>query len=116
MLVIRGSSEIVDIVVLVVDGPEVVVCAVVGKNEVGNIVVTGDELNDSVGVVAGVIAGDVGLFLMAISKTGYQYCLEITSDPFLKVLISVRLATGQYSSALLFTWALLLALWSAERL
>ncbi len=69
MLVVSGSVEMVDFV-LVVDGPEVVVRAVAGKDEVGNIaVVTGDELNDSVGVVAEVIAGDVGgAFLIAAKK------------------------------------------------
>lgn len=70
MLVVSGSVEIVDFVVLVV----VVVSAVVGKDEVGNILVVAgndSELNDcvvneSVGVVAKVIAGDVGFgFLMA---------------------------------------------------
>lgn len=70
MLVVSGSVEIVDFVVLVV----VVVSAVVGTDEVGNILVAAgndSELNDcvvyeSVGVVAKVIAGDVGFgFLMA---------------------------------------------------
>lgn len=115
MLVVRGSVEMVDFV-LVVEGPEVVVCAVAGKAEEGNIVVVaGDELNDFVDVVAEVIAGDMGgAFLIDISKTGYQYFLEITSGPLLKILISVRLATGQYSIALSFSWVLLVTLWSGE--
>lgn len=74
MLVVSGSVKIVDLVVLVVDGPKVVVSAVV---EVGNVLVVAgndSELNDcvvyeSVGVVAKVIAGDVGFgFLMAAKK------------------------------------------------
>lgn len=71
-MVVRGSIEIVDFVVLVVDGPKVVVCVVAGKDEVGSILEVGKdtELNgcvvyESVGVVAEVIAGDVGFFKTA---------------------------------------------------
>lgn len=61
-MVVRGSIEIVDCVVLVVDGPKVVVCAVAGKAEVG-IILEVDELSgcvvyERVGVVDVVIAGD----------------------------------------------------------
>ncbi|RXN28407.1 cell wall DAN4 [Labeo rohita] len=55
---VKDSIEMVDIVVLVVDGPEMVVA---GKEEVGNIVaVAGKELNDFVDVVAAVIAERTG--------------------------------------------------------
>lgn len=75
MMVVRGSIEIVDFVVLVVDGPKVVVCAVAGKDEVGSILEVGDdtELNSCVvydGVVAEVIAGDMG-FLMTAKNEMY---------------------------------------------
>ncbi len=66
MLVIRGSVETEDFI-LVVGGPELVVCAVDGTDEGGNIVVINGD--DSVGVVAEVIAGDVGgAFLIAVTK------------------------------------------------
>lgn len=103
MVVVRGSVEMVEFVVLLVDSSEVV------SGKIGIVVVVaGIELKvsveyESVGVVANVTAGDMGLdFLRDISKKGYQYCLEITSAPFLKILVFVRLATGQYSSVLLF--------------
>ncbi len=79
MLVIRGSVETEDFI-LIVGGPELVVCAVDGTDEGGNIVViNGDDLNDSVGVVAEVIAGDVGgAFLIAVTK---KYNKESISRP-----------------------------------
>lgn len=82
MLVVRGSVEMVDFV-LVVEGPEVVVCAVAGKAEEGNIVVVaGDELNDFVDVVAEVIAGDMGgAFLIAEKrKKGRKKCITQHAD------------------------------------
>lgn len=73
MLVFRGSVETVDFI-LVVDGPEVVVRAVAGTDEVGNIaVINGDELNDSVGVVDEVIAGDVGCAFLIAEKKKKSY-------------------------------------------
>lgn len=70
MMVVRGFTEIVDFVVLVTDGPEVVVCAVAGKDEVGNIPVVGNDTELNVCVVAEVIAGDVG-FLMTAKNEMY---------------------------------------------
>lgn len=80
MLVVRGSVEMVDFV-LVVEGPEVV--AVAGKAEEDNIVVVaGDELNDFVDVVAEVIAGDMGgAFLIAEKrKKGRKKCITQHAD------------------------------------
>lgn len=77
MVVVKGSIEIVDFVVLVIDGPKVVVCAVAGKDEVGSILEVGKDtklkrcvVNESVGVAAEVIAGDMG-FLMTAKNEMY---------------------------------------------
>jgi len=82
MLVVWGSVEIVDIVVLVVDGcPKEDVSAVVGKDDVGSILVV--ACNDSVfndcavfeiiGVVAKVNAGDVGFGFLTAAKNEMYY-------------------------------------------